>query len=63
MGQFSNTQPFLRDILALHRKAPVSPHLEVETYTWNVLPERYREVDVSVSIARELSWVINELEA
>jgi len=62
MGQFSNTQQFLREILALHRKAPVSPHLEVETYTWNVLPERYRAVDVSVNIARELSWVIKELK-
>src|SRR5690606_1084237 len=36
---FSTTQDFLREILALHRADPVSAHLEVETYSWDVLPE------------------------
>ena len=63
MGRFSNTQPFLCKILALHRESPVSPHLEVETYTWNVLPERYRTGDMLANIARELLWVLNELKA
>ena len=58
---FSTTQDFLRDILAIHRASPVSAHLEVETYTWDVLPERDRRDDVATAIARELAWVRDRL--
>ena len=61
LQHFSTTQDFLIDILALHRETPISNHLEVETYTWDVLPERYRGVDVSTAITRELGWVRNQL--
>jgi hypothetical protein len=57
LEHFSTTQAFLKEILAIHGKRPISGHLEVETYTWDVLPERYRGVDVSAAIARELNWV------
>ena len=57
MQDFDTTQDFLRAILTLHRDEPISEHLEVETYTWDVLPERYRNVGVSAAIARELTWV------
>jgi sugar phosphate isomerase/epimerase len=63
LKDFSTTQAFLREILALHRREPISAHLEVETYTWDVLPERYRQVDVASAIARELAWVIEQLGA
>ena len=63
LKDFATTQPFLREILALHRQQPISSHLEVETYTWDVLPERYRQVDVASAIARELAWVIEQLDA
>ena len=63
MEHFSTTQDFLRDILALHRERPISGHLEVETYTWDVLPERYRGVPVATAIARELNWVKSQLTA
>jgi hypothetical protein len=58
---FSSTQPFVREALALHRQRSRSPHLEVETYTWSVLPEEHRRVPVEAAIARELEWVIGEL--
>lgn len=61
LQHFSTTQDFLKDILALHLKSPISNHLEVETYTWDVLPERYRGVPVSDAIARELNWVRDQL--
>jgi len=61
MQDFDTTQAFLKDILALHRKDPISAHLEVETYTWDVLPDDYRRVDVSTAIAREINWVLSEL--
>jgi sugar phosphate isomerase/epimerase len=60
---FSTTQDFLREILAIHREDPVSAHLEVETYTWDVLPEQDRQEDVAVAIARELAWVRDRLTA
>jgi len=63
LKDFSTTQPFLRQILALHGREPISAHLEVETYTWDVLPERYRQVDVANAIARELAWVVEQLGA
>jgi sugar phosphate isomerase/epimerase len=58
---FSTTQEFLRAILSQHRDQPISQHLEVETYTWDVLPPRQREVEVSAAIARELAWVKERL--
>ena len=61
LKDFSTTQDFLCEILALHREYPISRHLEVETYTWDVLPERYRNVDVGSAIARELNWVKDRL--
>ncbi|MEX0746299.1 MAG: metabolite traffic protein EboE [Phycisphaeraceae bacterium] len=62
MTHFGTTQAFLAEILGLHRAEPISPHLEVETYTWDVLPEAYRNVDLSTAIARELNWVKGQLE-
>jgi len=61
MGAFATTQNFIREVLALHRESPISDHLEVETYTWDVLPEAYRNVDVVSAIVRELQWVRSEL--
>lgn len=58
---FASTQPFLSDILALHRDEPISRHLEVETYTWNVLPARLRGASVETDIAGELEWVLDRL--
>ncbi len=57
LQHFGTTQAFLAEILALHRAEPISQHLEVETYTWDVLPPEYRSADLSASIARELNWV------
>jgi sugar phosphate isomerase/epimerase len=62
MAHFGTTQSFLAEILELHRAEPISPHLEVETYTWDVLPESYRNVDLSSAIARELNWVKGRLQ-
>lgn len=61
LGRFSTTQDFIRDMLARQRAAPVTRHLEVETYTWDVLPPDYRNVDVDAAIVRELQWVRGQL--
>jgi sugar phosphate isomerase/epimerase len=62
-GPLKSTQDWLRRLLHLHKQQPLSSHLEVETYTWNVLPEEYRVQDLSQALVRELSWVIQELSA
>ena len=61
LGLFSNTQDYLRELLALVKKTAVSPHLEVETYTWDVLPEQYRREGVVAAVAREMQWVMQQL--
>lgn len=61
MTHFGTTQAFLAEVLALHRANPISAHLEVETYTWDVLPASYRNVGLSAAIARELNWVKAQL--
>jgi hypothetical protein len=57
------TQDFLSAILSLHKRSPISPHLEVETYTFEVLPEELRRADVAEAVARELDWVNDRLSA
>lgn len=55
---FGGTQGFLGELLAHHRAAPLTSHLEVETYTWDVLPAALRAEPVADAIARELHWVL-----
>jgi sugar phosphate isomerase/epimerase len=61
LGRFAGTQAWLAALLARHRASPVAPHLEVETYTWDVLPAEFRGEPVEDAIARELSWVVERL--
>jgi len=61
LAPFMSTQAFIREVLAIQRAATVSTHLEVETYTWNVLPEPLRSGSVDEAVARELAWVQAEL--
>lgn len=57
LERFGTTRFVLEEVLEEQRLRPVAPHLEVETYTWDVLPERYRDVPLPEAIARELDWV------
>jgi len=61
LGPFESTQPFLADLLDRHRRSPFTRHLEVETYTWDVLPEEHRGEPVADAVARELRWVLDRL--
>jgi sugar phosphate isomerase/epimerase len=42
-------------------RAAAVPHLEIETYTFDVLPPTLRCADVAESIAREYAWVLARL--
>jgi sugar phosphate isomerase/epimerase len=60
-GSFQGTQALLKAILARQSEAPVTTHLEVETYTWGVLPSEYQGASVAESVSRELTWARKQL--
>jgi hypothetical protein len=54
---FGSTQEDLRAVLALARERRLTPYLEIETYTWDVLPAGLK-AELGESIAREIDWVL-----
>ncbi|HYF65136.1 MAG TPA: metabolite traffic protein EboE [Herpetosiphonaceae bacterium] len=55
-GALGSTQAELRATLEALRQTPFCAHLEIETYTWEVLPADLK-LDLADSIAREYEWV------
>ena len=43
---------------ALARERRLTPHLEIETYTWDVLPPSTKP-DLTESIVREYEWALD----
>jgi len=60
-GDYKSTQFFIKDMLQLHKTNPISTHLEVETYTWSVLPDKFKTDNMQQAIIRELQWVMAQL--
>lgn len=58
-SHLGSTRFFVEQLLALHRLQPITEHLEVETYTWDVLPDRPSSIVESIS--QELTWVQSQL--
>jgi hypothetical protein len=61
LGQFESTNEFLQRLLTRAAQRPFTQHLEVETYTFDVLPPEYRGEAVDLAIARELDWTLQAL--
>lgn len=63
----ATTQAHLAAVLACVAAGGVTSHLEVETYTWEALPEDERRAgsghDLVEALARELAWTRATLEA
>ncbi len=59
-GEHGTTRSFIEEILPL---LPPALLLEVETYTWEVLPPELRSGSVTASIIRELHWLEAQLDA
>lgn len=57
-----STQDHITDVLKLLQTHPVCNHLEIETYTWEVLPPAMK-LDVLASIQREYEWVLATVAA
>ena len=60
-GQLYSTQQDILEVLAFLSKEKITNHLEVETYTWEVLPEHIN-LNLTHSIIRELQWVIENMD-
>lgn len=61
-GALNSTQPDIRKSLNfLKENAKMCRHFEIETYTWEVLPEELKK-DSANSIEREFRWVLDEFQ-
>ena len=59
---FADTRDHIGCVLdALARDPDLCHHLEIETYTWGVLPSGLRQPDVVDQIAAEYRWVLDEM--
>jgi len=61
LGPFLTTRFGVQEALKMHRATPLSDHLEIETYTWDVLPAELKTGDIVDYVTRELEFVRNEL--
>jgi len=61
LGPFRTTRFAVQDALRAHRETPLSDHLEIETYTWDVLPAHLKTGDITEYVSREIEFVRNEL--
>lgn len=54
---FTSTQDYVRTVIEAAQRDAFTHHLEIETYTWDVLPGALK-VDLLDSIRREYEWVL-----
>ena len=59
-GLQSTRQAIPRTLDVLRDNPTICTHLEVETYTWDVLPAALK-TDLSTSIRREMDWVLSAM--
>ncbi len=60
-GAFGSTQETIRETFDVLSERRFTNHLEIETYTWDVLPSDLK-LDLQTSIAREYLWVIDGID-
>ncbi|CAM4306982.1 metabolite traffic protein EboE [Zobellia nedashkovskayae] len=58
-GALDSTQDHILKVMKFLKEHPVSEHLEIETYTWDVLPSALKK-DLSESIIREIDWFVEK---
>lgn len=58
---FSSTQDFLGPTLEGVLGEGLCRHLELETYTWSVLPPTHRAQSMTAAIEQELRWVLERV--
>ena len=58
---FKTTRFAIAEALAFHKANPLSSQLEIETYTWDVLPAHLKTGDIVDYVTLELEWVQSQL--
>ncbi len=58
---FKTTRFAIEEALDFHKANPLSAQLEIETYTWDVLPEHLKTGDIVDYVVLELEWVRGHL--
>ncbi len=61
LGDFRTTRFAIEEALRFHKANKLSPHLEIETYTWDVLPDHLKTGDIVDYVEMELDWVKGQL--
>ena len=61
LGMFKTTRSAIEEALRFHKATPVSRQLEIETYTWDVLPAHLKTGDITDYVVREIEWVRGQL--
>ena len=59
-GELKSTNDEILKVFHQWKKRPQCKHFEVETYTWEVLPQR-NKLKLAESISRELEWVLKSI--
>jgi len=59
---FKTTRFAIAEALAFHKANPLSSQLEIETYTWDVLPAHLKTGDIVDYVTLELEWVQSQLK-
>ncbi|GAA6620425.1 metabolite traffic protein EboE [Scytonema sp. NUACC26] len=59
---FQSTQDDITTVLELLQDDRACDHLEIETYTWEVLPKEMK-LDLLLSLQREYEWVLSKMAA
>ena len=60
-GVLVTTRFALEAALKMHKEKPLSGQLEIETYTWDVLPDHLKTGDIVDYVCREIEWVRGQL--
>lgn len=61
LGLLQSTQQDVLQIIQIQKQQLQTRHMEVETYTWDVLPEEFK-LPIDQSIIRELQWVKEQMQ-
>ena len=61
LGPLRTTRSGIEVAMAVHVRTPLSDHLEIETYTWDVLPAHLKTGNITEYVTREIEWLRDEL--
>jgi hypothetical protein len=61
LGELQTTRSSTASALEVHKATPLSRQVEIETYTWDVLPEEFKTGDIVEYVSREIEWARSEL--